>query len=159
MNQPTKLLLAVLIMATPLAHSATAAPAKKAETAAAAAPAYKPTSAKINRAQFEALLAKPSELLIIDLRRPDEVSSIGGFPVYLSIQADDLEKSLDFIPKDRTIVTVSNHAGRSGKSADLLAAKGFKVAGYLGAQYYEEEGGKLTKIAKPAPKPKAAAKK
>jgi hypothetical protein len=73
--------------------------------------------------------------------------------VYLSIQPEQLEKSLAFIPKDRAIITVSNHGGRSGKSADLLAEKGFKVAGYVGAQYYEEQGGKLTKIAVPAPKP------
>ena len=78
------------------------------------------------------LLAKPNELLIIDLRRPDELTRIGGFPVYLSIQAKELEQQLAWIPKDRTIVTVSNHAARSGRAADLLTAKGFKVAGLLG---------------------------
>ena len=75
--------------------------------------------------------------------------------MYLSIQADQLENSLSFIPKERTIITVSNHSGRSGKAADALTSKGFKVAGYLGAQYYEQEGGQLTKIAIPAPKPAA----
>lgn len=44
-------------------------------------------------------------------RRPDELASIGGFPVYLSVQAAELEKSLAWIPKDRTLVTVSNPAG------------------------------------------------
>jgi len=38
--------------------------------------------------------------------------TIGGFPVYLSIQVADIENSLEWIPKDRTIVTVSNHANR-----------------------------------------------
>ena len=75
------------------------------------------------------MLTKPNELLIIDLRRPDELTRIGGFPVYLSIQIKDLEQQLAWIPKDRTIVTVSNHAARSGRAADLLTAKGFKVAG------------------------------
>ncbi len=84
------------------------------------------------------------------MRRPDELSSIGSFPVYLSIQAADLEKSLAFIPKDRTLVTVSNHAGRAGKAADLLASKGFKVAGAVGAENYEKEGGKLAHIVAPA---------
>ena len=97
--------------------------------------------------------------MVIDLRRPDEVSSIGGFPVYLSVQADQLEKSLSSIPKDRTIVTVSNHSGRSGKAADVLASNGFNVAGYLGAQFYEQEGGKLTKVAIPAPKESASKEK
>jgi rhodanese-related sulfurtransferase len=59
----------------------------------------------------------------------------------LSIQISDLEKSLAWIPKDREIVTLSNHAGRAGKAADLLASKGFKVAGAVGAQTYEQQGG------------------
>src|SRR6186713_2671041 len=89
------------------------------------------------------------------LRRPDELTRIGGFPVYLSIQSKDLEQQLDWIPKDRTIVTVSNHAARSGRAADLLTARGFKVAGLLGAQTYEEQGGKLTKIEVPPPRTSA----
>jgi rhodanese-related sulfurtransferase len=150
MNKPSKLLLLLLILATPVAFAADE-PVKKEEAPAAAAPAYKPKSLQINRAELDALLTKPNEILIIDLRRPDELTTIGGFPVYLSIQPEQLEKSLAFIPKDRAIITVSNHGGRSGKSADLLAEKGFKVAGYVGAQYYEEQGGKLTKIAVPKP--------
>jgi rhodanese-related sulfurtransferase len=106
----------------------------------------------LTRAELDALLAKPEKLTIIDVRRPDELTSIGGFPVYLSIQIADLEKSLAWIPKDRTIVTVSNHAGRGKKAVDLLTSKGFKVAGAVGAQNYEEEGGKLTKIAPPPAK-------
>ena len=42
--------------------------------------------------------------------------------VYLSVQLKDLENSLQSIPKERSIVTISNHAGRAGKAADLLAA-------------------------------------
>lgn len=107
---------------------------------------------ELSNTEFEQLLAKPESLTIIDLRRPDELTKIGGFPVYLSIQIADLEKSLAWIPKDRTIVTVSNHATRSGRAADLLASKGFKVAGTVGAQTYEERGGKLSKIVAPPPR-------
>ncbi len=71
--------------------------------------------------------------------------------MYLSIQAADLEKSVAWIPDDRKIVTVSNHAGRAGKAGDLLAARGFNVVGRVGVQNYEAEGGKLTKIAPKAP--------
>lgn len=105
----------------------------------------------LSRAQFDQLLAKPEQLLIVDVRRPDEVTSIGSFPVYLSIQLADLEKSLAWIPKDRKIVTVSNHAGRAGRAGDLLAAKGFNVVGRVGVQNYEEQGGRLSKIAPKAP--------
>lgn len=106
-------------------------------------------------AEFDALVAKPDQLLIIDVRRPDEVTSNGGFPVYLSIQIGELEKSLAWIPKDRTIITVSNHAARAGAAADILTKHGFHVAGAIGAQTYEQAGGKLTKIVPPPPRPNA----
>jgi rhodanese-related sulfurtransferase len=105
----------------------------------------------LTREELDKLLARPQNLLVIDVRRPDEITKIGGLPVYLSIQLSDLEKSLAWIPKGRTIVTVSNHAKRAGTAADLLASKGFKVAGAAGVQTYEQDGGKLTKIVPPAP--------
>ncbi|QEY14595.1 rhodanese-like domain-containing protein [Cellvibrio sp. KY-GH-1] len=121
-----------------------------AEQPAQPAAKYQAKSAKLTRVQIDKLLASPEQLLFIDLRRPDELTNIGGFPVYLSIQLADLEKSLAFIPKDRTIVTVSNHAGRALRGADLLAEKGFNVAGAAGVQDYEEEGGWLRKVTPPA---------
>jgi len=126
-------------------HAQTAAPAA---ASANAASRYK--SPKLSRADFDALVAKPDGVVVIDVRRPDEHSSIGAFPVFLSIQNKELEKSLAFIPRDRAIVTVSNHAGRAGAAADLLAARGFKVAGATGVQDYEAEGGTLVKVAPPA---------
>jgi rhodanese-related sulfurtransferase len=120
--------------------------------AAAAALAQSGTPAKaktLTRAELDQLLATPDKVLLIDVRRPDEISTNGGFPVYLSIQIGDLEKHLDAIPKDRIIVTVSNHAARGGKAADLLASHGFNVAGAVGAETYEKEGGTLTRIEPP----------
>lgn len=130
-----------------------ATPSNTAAEKAAPAQQYKWKTPKLDRAHVDALLAKPDKLLIVDLRRPDELSKIGGFPVYFSIQVADLEKNLALIPKDRTILTASNHAGRAGQAGDLLTSKGFKVAGAVGVQNYEEEGGKLSKILPPEPKP------
>ena len=144
---------AVLVAVTPLAFGQQGSTSGKAATAAAE---WKYKSQKLSRAQIDAFLAKPAGVVFIDVRRPDEVSAIGGFPVYLSIQVGDLEKYLDYIPKDRTIVTVSNHAARAGAAADLLASKGFTVAGAAGVQLYQAEGGTLTKIAPIAPPPKGA---
>lgn len=90
-------------------------------------------------------------MLLLDVRRPDEIITNGGFPVYLSIQAAELEKHLSEIPKDKPIITVSNHANRAGRAADLLSSKGFKIAGAIGAQVYESAGGKLVKYAPPTP--------
>jgi len=106
----------------------------------------------LTRAEIDDLLSKPDQVLILDVRRPDEVKDIGGFPVYLSVQIGDLEKSLPFIPKDRTIIALSNHAARGGRAADILAKAGFKVAGAAGAEDYEAQGGTLTKIAPPPPR-------
>ena len=99
----------------------------------------------LTRAEFDALVAKPGRVLLIDVRRPTEIAMNGGFPVYLNIQADDLEKHLAEIPKDKPLVLVSNHAHRAGIAADLLESKGFKIAGAIGAQVYESQGGTLVK--------------
>ena len=111
----------------------------------------------LTRAEFDALVATPGRVLLLDVRRPTEIAMNGGFPVYLNIQANDLEKHLADIPKDKSLVLVSNHAHRAGIAADLLESKGFKIAGAIGAQTYESEGGTLVKYA--AEKPAANAEK
>ena len=121
--------------------------------APAAAEEWKYKTPKLDRAKLDALFAKPGKLLVLDVRRPDELTNIGGFPVYLSIQAKDLPNQLAYIPKDRKIVTVSNRAHRAGDAGDFLTAHGFKVAGAAGVKDYEDQGGTLTKIAPPPPKP------
>jgi hypothetical protein len=68
--------------------------------AAAALAQNTPAKAKtLTRSELDLLLAKPDKVLLIDVRRPDEISSNGGFPVYLSIQIGELEKQLDAIPR------------------------------------------------------------
>ena len=124
-------------------------------TAQAQAPASK--AHVLSKAEIDNVLANPGKFLVIDVRRPDEVTAIGGLPVYLSIQNKDLESSLAWIPKGRQIVTLSNHAGRAAKAAELLAAKGFKVAGAAGAQTYEQQGGTIAHIQAPAAKTADAA--
>ena len=143
-------LLLLSVLTTPAMAQTTAAPS----AAAPARPAfvYNFKTPELHRAAIDALLADPSHVLFIDLRRPDEISRIGTFPVYLNVQLADLEKNLAFIPQDRPIVTVSNHAGRAGKAADLLADRGYKVVGAVGSQLYEDEGGTIVKIAIPAPR-------
>lgn len=107
---------------------------------------------KLTNAEFDAYLAHPDKILLIDVRRPDEVSTLGGFPVYLSVQFKDLKNHLGEIPKDREIITVSNHSGRAGYAADLLENNGFKVLGAVGADVYQKEGGTLAvKFTVPAP--------
>ena len=111
---------------------------------------------RLSRDEVDALLARPEAVVFVDLRRPDEQIRFGSFPVFLSIQNDRLEQELAWLPKDRGIVTVSNHSQRAGAAADLLAARGYRVIGATGAEEYEVAGG--TAVAHlQAPAPKAAA--
>jgi len=151
-----RVLVALLLSAATLS-TACAQTAPAPEAAAPAKPfVYNYKTPQLHRATVDALLSVPGQVLFIDLRRPDEISKIGAFPVYLNIQIADLDKQLDFIPRERLIVTVSNHAGRAGKAGDLLAEKGFKVIGAVGSQVYEEEGGKITRIVAPPAQTAAA---
>ncbi|HET7867578.1 MAG TPA: rhodanese-like domain-containing protein [Burkholderiaceae bacterium] len=115
--------------------------AQNAPAAPASAPAWKYKTRHLGNAEIDALLATPAKLLVLDLRRPDELIKYGSFPVFLSVQAKELESHLAYLPKDRTILTVSNHAGRAGAAGDLLSARGFKVAGAAGSEDYEKAGG------------------
>jgi rhodanese-related sulfurtransferase len=110
-------------------------------------PQYK--TPELNAAQIDEWLAKPDQVLVIDIRRPDELIKYGSFPAFLSIQYEDLEKYAAFIPKDRHIITVSNRAGRAFKAGDLLSNKGFKVVGAAGSEQYEQQGGKSVAIIQP----------
>jgi rhodanese-related sulfurtransferase len=151
-----------LALAAPPARAADNAPAA-APTAAAPAvtpandPAYTYKTLRLNREAVDAVLSKPEQALILDVRRPDELTKIGGFPVYLSIQASDVQKSLGFIPKDRLIIVVSNRAHRAGAVGDILHGLGYNVVGATGVLDYQDEGGVLTKIAPPPPRQAAAA--
>ncbi|MBS0371850.1 MAG: rhodanese-like domain-containing protein [Proteobacteria bacterium] len=152
-----KLLLAALIAAgSTLAIAQQAAPAAGALQPYVAPPwTYK--TKQLNRAEIDALLAKPGQVLVLDVRRPDELISKGSFPVFLNIQTADVEKYADYIPKDRSIITVSNRAHRAGDVGDKLTARGFKIAGAAGTLDYEDQGGKVAHITPPPPRPATAA--
>jgi rhodanese-related sulfurtransferase len=136
---------------------AAAVPAFAQQAAAPVAQAWNYKTKQLDRAEIDVLLARPEKLLVIDVRRPDELTAKGSFPVYLNIQAKEVENNLAYIPKDRLIVTVSNHAHRAGAVGDLLTAKGFKVAGAAGSEDYEAQGGKITRVSPPAKQVAAAA--
>ncbi len=164
----TSALVLSLALAAPLARAADNAPAAAPTAApapAAAAPAVTPANdpaytyktPRLNRAAVDAGLSKPEQALILDVRRPDELTKIGAFPVYLSIQTSDVQKSLGYIPKDRLIIVVSNRAHRAGAVGDILHGLGYNVVGATGVLDYQDEGGVLTKIAPPPPRQAAAA--
>lgn len=147
MTRLSTLVLAALLAAAPLAQ----AQAQAAASAPAAAAEWKYKTKRLKAAEVDALLAQPEKLLVLDLRRPDELIKYGSFPVYLNIQNRELEKQLAYLPKDRVILTVSNHAQRAGSAGDILSAKGYTVAGATGSEDYENEGGKAVAHLQPPP--------
>lgn len=149
--------LLLLVLSASLVHAAEAEAPKVVPAKYVDPKPWEHPTKRLDRAQLDKLLGHPEKLLFIDIRRPDELTKIGGFPIYLSIQLKSLPESLDYIPKDRIIVTVSNRAHRAGDAGDLLLAKGFKVAGAAGVLDYQDEGGSILKVAAPAPKPAVAA--
>lgn len=146
-----------LLWAQEAAPSAPAAAAPSATAKAYVPPPWIYKTKQLNRAQVDVLLAKPNKLVIIDLRRPDELVKYGSFPVYLNVQLKDLPNVLAFIPKDRTVLTVSNRAHRAGAAGDLLTSKGYKVAGATGSEDYREAGGTIVKVEPRAPAAPASA--
>lgn len=135
-------------------NAAAPAPAAAPASEAAAkyvAPPWTYKTKQLSRQDVDKLIGNPKKLLFIDVRRPDEVTKNGSFPIYLSVQLKDLPVAFDYIPKDRQIVTISNRAHRAGDAGDLLTANGFKVAGAIGSEDYKEAGGTIYKIAPRAP--------
>ncbi len=151
--------LALITLTTSLALHALPAVAQEAAAAAGAEAASAPTpyvappwtykTKQLSRNDVDKLLGNPKKLLVIDVRRPDELSKYGSLPVYLNVQIKDLPVALDYIPRDRVIVTVSNRAHRAGAAGDLLSQAGFKVAGALGSEDYREAGGNVVKVTAP----------
>ena len=112
----------------------------------------------LTRAEFDALLATPGRVILIDVRRHGNCPErqLAGVPEHS--RRRDLEKHLAEIPKDRPLIVVSNHAHRAGDRGGFAhGVKGFKIAGAIGAQVYESEGGTIIKY--PPEKPAAHAEK
>ena len=130
--------------------------AAHAQQASAPAP-WRYQTKRLDVAEVDALLARPDKTLVLDVRRPDELIRYGSFPVFLNVQNRDLEKQIAWLPKDRAILTVSNHAQRAGAAGDLLRAKGFLVAGATGSEDYELAGGKAVQHIQPRPAASAPA--
>ena len=147
-----KALSALVLFAAAFTSTAASAQTNAANPAAAQqAQAWKYKTKRLSAAEVDALLAKPESIVVLDVRRPDELIRYGSFPAFLNIQYRDLDKHLAYLPKDRAILAVSNHAQRAGAAGDALAVKGYKIAGATGSEDYEQEGGKAVAHIQPPP--------
>jgi hypothetical protein len=59
-------------------------------------------------------MAKRAKFPVIHVRRSDEIPASGGLPAYLSVEADQMKKSLPCIPEGRAIVGVPKRSQGTG---------------------------------------------
>ncbi|MDX2268452.1 MAG: hypothetical protein NW208_10125 [Bryobacter sp.] len=56
--------------------------------------------------ELEKLLKEESNRFFLDVREPAEISELGGsLPGYVNIPLGELEKRMNEVPKDKTIIT------------------------------------------------------
>jgi len=124
-----------------LTKIATPAPAASAAQPPAA-DEYKYKTTRLKRAEIDALLAKPENLLVIDVRRPDEITEDRRFTGLSQHSGQRRRKKSGLYPqRSRYRDRRETIFGRNGAAGDLVASHGFKVAGAIAAEYYEAEGG------------------
>ena len=80
----------------------------------------------LSRAEFDALLAKPEQLLIVDVRRPDELTSIGGFQVLQHRLVEDvlaLEEARGLLARAAAVEVAGGRAEFLAAMAKLSASR------------------------------------
>lgn len=95
---------------------------KKAYGDSAKAPAVKEGSAggNITVASFQAIMEQaPDTMLLVDVRDPEEFAS-GTFKGAVNIPINKLEKKIDTLPENKTIVFFCGTAGRAGEAYDMV---------------------------------------
>ncbi|HLF62556.1 MAG TPA: rhodanese-like domain-containing protein [Saprospiraceae bacterium] len=101
----------------------------------AAHPKAQTKVAHLSVSQFEKMRGAGVEMNVIDVRTPEEVSQ-GKIPDALEMdyQADDFEKKIDTLEKEKSYILYCAAGGRSSKAAEMMLQKGFK-------NVYNLEGG------------------
>jgi rhodanese-related sulfurtransferase len=79
----------------------------------------------VNDIDPKEVLEKKSQLVIIDVRRPDEfVGELGHISGALHLVLDSLPQRIDEVPKDKTVVFVCLSGGRSARACAFAADQG-----------------------------------
>lgn len=72
------------------------------------------------------LWAKKDQVVIVDVRRPDEFTGeLGHVPGSQLIVLDTLPERLGELPKDKTVVFVCRSGARSGRATAFAKSEGF----------------------------------
>ena len=72
------------------------------------------------------LSEKVDDVIIVDVRQPDEFTGeLGHIPSAQLMVLDELEETIDQLPKDKTVVFVCRSGGRSAKATAIALDHGF----------------------------------
>src|SRR5689334_832528 len=93
-------------------------------------------SKRVQAADIDALLAK-GDIVVLDVREPNELEETGTVKGAIHIPLGQLEARLGELPKDKVILTACRSGGRASRALALLEAKGFKTAGFCGLADYK----------------------
>lgn len=88
----------------------------------------KPKAGSISVTEFDTLAKNtPANILIIDVRNPEEVEKTGKIKGAINIPAGDVADRLGEIPKDKEPVLYCSTGARSEMAYNVLKEKGYKV--------------------------------
>jgi rhodanese-related sulfurtransferase len=115
---PTGILVAVLALAVFLAWL----PAR------AGQPSSQGKALHLDARGLDLLLQSDPNLLLIDVRTPDELTGpLGKIPQSRNVPIQELENNAEQFPRNKTLVLICRSGHRTLKAADLLAEHGYVV--------------------------------
>jgi rhodanese-related sulfurtransferase len=117
---------ALLTPSIPPAHAGAQAPAGPAADEAK----------RVQAEAIDAMIAK-GDVVVLDVREPNELDETGTVKGAIHIPLGQLESRLSELPKDKVILTACRRGGRASRALAMLDAKGFKTAGFCGLENYK----------------------
>jgi rhodanese-related sulfurtransferase len=89
-------------------------------------------------------LGNDGKILVIDVRSAQEYAT-GHIPGAVNIPIEDLSRKIAAlkVPKDKTIITVCEHGGRSSRAVVELQKLGYKASSFCRLESWRKERYKL----------------
>jgi rhodanese-related sulfurtransferase len=101
----------------------------------------KPRPGELPLAEFEKLVvATPPEIVLVDVRNPDEVAEDGTIEGAVNVPVDQIDQNADKLPKDKKIVTFCGTGVRAEMAYHSLKAKGWTDVAFLNAEVEFDDG-------------------
>jgi rhodanese-related sulfurtransferase len=91
---------------------------------------------RVQAEAIDAMIAK-GDVVVLDVREPNELDESGTVKGAIHIPLGQLESRLSELPKDKVILTACRRGGRASRAYAMLESKGFKLAGFCGLENYK----------------------